>query len=245
MIDVPSINNGHYNKSGYTWNDFLSEFKLNFIELAFHCTKSGKKKYYIRVGDFSGNHFTISDQLKADRGKIHPRLAFGCHSQQKQFIASLARLDIDFSLPTPLSFTTARTKQSTSSNNEEFSSKNMYGRPNASSAYKETTYDANFNIIVQHFFDQVTIQGKDSTAILKNVDMEKMKLCIKDFARSILNLEAIERSKRLQANGIEEEMILLNDDVNENDFPALKQFGIPLSIQCIDSVLRDIVKLSK
>jgi len=25
MIDVPSINIGHFNKSGYTWNDFLAE----------------------------------------------------------------------------------------------------------------------------------------------------------------------------------------------------------------------------
>ncbi len=35
MIDVPSINIGHLNKSGYTWNDFLAEHKLyDSIEVA-------------------------------------------------------------------------------------------------------------------------------------------------------------------------------------------------------------------
>lgn len=43
IIVVPSINNGHYNKSGYIWKDFLAEYKLDFIELAYRCTKSGKK----------------------------------------------------------------------------------------------------------------------------------------------------------------------------------------------------------
>jgi hypothetical protein len=49
MIDVPSISNGHYNKSEYTWNDFLSEFELMFIELSYVCSRNGKKNYYTRV----------------------------------------------------------------------------------------------------------------------------------------------------------------------------------------------------
>ena len=47
LMDVPSINNGKFNKLGYTWSDFLAEYQLTFIEVAYICTKSGKKIYYV------------------------------------------------------------------------------------------------------------------------------------------------------------------------------------------------------
>jgi hypothetical protein len=46
---VPSINNGHYNKSGYTWNNFLSEFELMFIELAYACSRNGKETIILEL----------------------------------------------------------------------------------------------------------------------------------------------------------------------------------------------------
>jgi len=64
MIDVPSINIGHFNKSGYTWNDFLAEHKLyDSIEVAYFCSsQSGKKSYYVKVGSSGNSHYTIADQ---------------------------------------------------------------------------------------------------------------------------------------------------------------------------------------
>jgi hypothetical protein len=64
MINVPSINKGHFNKSGYTWNDFLSEYQLTFVELAYACSRNGTKRFYIRVGKFTTSQFKIQDQLK-------------------------------------------------------------------------------------------------------------------------------------------------------------------------------------
>ncbi len=102
MIDVPSINKGPYNKSGYSWNIFLSEFEVTLIELAYVCSRNGRKNYYIRVGKFTRNQFMIQGQLKGNGNTVQPWVGFGCHNQQKSLISSLAEVDVILSAPPPL-----------------------------------------------------------------------------------------------------------------------------------------------
>ncbi len=87
MIDVPSINNGHFNKSGITWNEFLAEHKLYYtIEVAYFCSsQSGKKSYYVKVGSLGNSHYTIADTI-ADQGKADKipnslNLSFRCRRE--------------------------------------------------------------------------------------------------------------------------------------------------------------------
>jgi hypothetical protein len=99
IVDVPSIN-----KSGYTWNDFISEFELSFIEVAYVCSRSSnnKRTYYVRVGQFENkHHFTINDQLRGYGNNVKRRLRFGCRAEQKALVSSLAEVDITHSVPPP------------------------------------------------------------------------------------------------------------------------------------------------
>jgi hypothetical protein len=55
-------------------------------------------------------------------------------------------------------------------------------------------YD-NFNIIIQHFFSEVVLQGTDPSALMKLLDMNKLLRHIKPFARTILDLDCEEQRK--------------------------------------------------
>jgi hypothetical protein len=63
----PSISKGWTNKSGYTCEDFISECRLPFMEID-HANVGKLKTYFVRVGEFSGEWFTIFDQLKGKVG---------------------------------------------------------------------------------------------------------------------------------------------------------------------------------
>ncbi len=105
-------------------------------------------------------------------------------------------------------------------------------------------YD-NFNIIIQHFFSEVVLQGMDPSVLMKLLDMNKLRRQIKQFARTILDLDCEEQRKRLQSIGDEIQPITLNEGINPNEFPALNHFRIPLTIYHIQSILRVLTKLNK
>jgi hypothetical protein len=103
----------------------------------------------------------------------------------------------------------------------------------------------NFNIIIQHFFGEVVLHGTDPSALLKLLDMNKLRTRIKQFARTILDLDCEEQRKQLQC--IEDKMqpITLKEGINPNEFPALNYFRIPLTVYHIQSIVRDLAKLTK
>jgi hypothetical protein len=216
IIVVPSINNGHYNKSGYIWKDFLSEYKLDFIELAYRCTKSGKKNYYIRVGTFSGNnHFTISEQQRFDKERRSPRLAFSCRPQQKKFIASLARLAVDLSPPSPTFSTSALFNQSTDINNE---ASTLVDIDSSNPASSETAHESdiideniiNFKTMLQvHLFDRIIKQDCDTDALWNVIDTKKLKDGLLKLVSAVQIHHAEQQLKTLQLIGVHEETIRL------------------------------------
>jgi hypothetical protein len=71
IMDVPNIHRGGFNKSGYTWEMFLVEFKLDFLEVAYICSRNGREKYYLKVGSFSNNQkYNILEQKKRTQRKL-------------------------------------------------------------------------------------------------------------------------------------------------------------------------------
>ena len=139
MIDVPSINKGHFNKSGYTWVNFLSEYQLAFVEFAYACSKNGTKRFYIRVGKFTTTQFKIQDQLKGLGNR--PTVGFRCRKQQKEFISSLAQIDVTLPVPPPSTSVLNETTIATMDNATSTSSSSL---------------DDNFKMLLKvHFFDQV------------------------------------------------------------------------------------------
>jgi hypothetical protein len=86
-MEVPSIFKG-LNKFGYTWDDFLAEYGLSFVELAYVYIEK-RKTYFIRIGEFKGCRFTIQEQLN---GKVlgvgqSPQLYYGgCQVEQLKLI---------------------------------------------------------------------------------------------------------------------------------------------------------------
>jgi hypothetical protein len=66
IMDVSSICRGRFNKSGYTWEMFLAEFKLDYLEIAYIGSKNGRKLYYLNIGSFSNNQrYNILEQKRS------------------------------------------------------------------------------------------------------------------------------------------------------------------------------------
>jgi hypothetical protein len=102
-----------------------------------------------------------------------------------------------------------------------------------------------FNIIIQHFFSGVVLHGMDPSALLKLLDMNKLRTQIKQFDGTILDLDCEEQRKRLQSIGDEMQPITLKEGIKPNEFPALNHFRIPLTVYHIQSIVRDLAKLNK
>mgnify|MGYP001148841723 CR=1 FL=1 len=94
---TPSITTGKFNKSGYTWDMFISEYMLHSdIEIA-SVFINGYKGYYIRVGEFTGPRFTVADQLK--RNSVVTRSQSIPCDKALTFLQDLASISTDvFSL---------------------------------------------------------------------------------------------------------------------------------------------------
>jgi hypothetical protein len=78
IVDTPCIMKGWLNKLGYTWDDFIAEFGLSIMEVA-HLYIEKRKTYFVRVGEFKEDQFTIQDQLTGrvlEAGK-RPQLYYG------------------------------------------------------------------------------------------------------------------------------------------------------------------------
>jgi len=234
LMDVPSINNGKFNKLGYTWSDFLAEYQLTFIEVAYICTKSGKKIYYVRVGKFKNNQqFTIKDQLKGYGNTIQPRVGFGCRKEQKALISSLA--EVDFSvplLPSPSETTSVEeTSVPTSVHHAEST-----GAPSRQS---------NINMLLQvHFFDRVTKPGIDMSSLWDMIDVDKISDGLERLVKAVQNYKTEKHQDKLLAIGEMEEELQFTNGTNEDSFPALKELNIPLKYSTISALQRDILKLS-
>ncbi len=56
-VEVPSISKGQ-NKFSYTWDDFLAEYGLSFMEIS-HTYVDKQKTYFVRVGEFAEHRFSI------------------------------------------------------------------------------------------------------------------------------------------------------------------------------------------
>jgi hypothetical protein len=92
LVISPSICHGRSNQLNYTWDDFIAEFCLPLEVLHLYLNK--QKTYFVRVGEFKDQRFTIQDQLK---GKMvrSPQLYFGgCRNQQLKLVNALAAVEL-------------------------------------------------------------------------------------------------------------------------------------------------------
>jgi hypothetical protein len=80
--------------------------------------------------------------------------------------------------------------------------------------------------------------------VWKLIDLSKLKEGLNSLVSGIQKMRNEEQKKNVI--GINEHsMLQLKDNVSHADFRVLGQYGIPLEVHSISSVLRDIVKLSK
>ncbi len=227
IVDVPSIN-----KSGYTWNDFISEFELSFIEVAYVCSRSSnnKRTYYVRVGEFENKHrFTINDQLRGYGNNVKQRLRFGCRAEQKALVSSLAEVDITLSVPPPSILAVNKASVTTVDH---------------VASTGESSKDNNFKLLLQsHFFDRVMKPGIKSELLWDMIDCDKIKDGLEILVKAVQVYKAAKEQNNLIIIGESEEELQLTNGENVNSFPALKEFLIPLKHSTISALQRDIIKL--
>jgi hypothetical protein len=104
----------------------------------------------------------------------------------------------------------------------------------------------NFKSVLQiHSFDQICKEGVDMGKLMDCIDISKLKVGLQAFTGEIHRVFYQEQKKRLETIGLTENELKLKPRIKAFDFPVLGQYGIPVELPCISSLLRDVVKISK
>ena len=105
---------------------------------------------------------------------------------------------------------------------------------------------ANFKMLLQvHFFDRVMKPGIDSTLLWDMIDRDKIRDGLESLVKAVQAYKTEEQQNRLSLIGELEGDVQLIGGTNENSFPVLKQFHIPLKYSIVSSLQYNIVKLSR
>jgi hypothetical protein len=223
----------------YSWDQFISEYKLE-IEVSYAYINE-KKIFFARVGHSYGPRFTILDQLRSGTQFTY----FSVRQKQQKFIKSLAS-ELTSLVPFP-------TAENDSSNVESGSFKqspetlDKIEHTNESNNNSDgSNLEDNFKSVLQiHFFDRICKEDVDTGKLMDCIDISKLKVGLQAFIGEIHRVFYQEQKKRLETIGFTGNELKLKPGITAFDFPVLGQYGIPLELPCISSLLRDVVKLSK
>ena len=158
---------------GYTWTDFIHEYRLN-IKIAYIIeAPSNKRLYIIHVGSFekAGSPFTIWDQVQASmKFKYHT-----LRDHQKEFIAQVGKnLPVLFSTPINVQIKKNNTTESVQrSVDEELQD-------------SDSSYSINLkNIIHVHFVEKILKQWVDVDRIWSFIDEKKLVSGINELIKAV------------------------------------------------------------
>jgi hypothetical protein len=236
----PSIKFGCQTGAKYSWEELFSEYMLYpYISEISSQWVDGKECYFIRIGNFKAERFTILDQLK-NPGVIFNPLT-GLSRAQKSLAERLAD-----ALPLSIAAPSVSKMSCDESGNDDGLSSGATSYCNQAKCSRNDNLGNYMNFLQAQLFDQILKPGINSKQIWDLIDASKLKDGLDSMFKALQHQKEETRWNNLQLIGESTpDEIQLREGKSIKDFPALSHYGIPLKLPAIHSVLRDIVTLSK
>jgi hypothetical protein len=223
------------------WKNFINNHQLP-IELSYRC-HNGLKYYYVCLGSFRNERFTIMEQL-SNPSLLNKWIA---RLSQQALSRGMGALSFDFIMKGSEEEDESDTDFNESPSNSEAESNVI--DTECSSSSQTSIMDENYlnykNIVQSHLLDSIVKDGVDASLFWSMVDPSKLASGVKRFMGAIQKQRHAEEKEGMLSIGVTEDTLEMPSDVKMTDFPSLCKHGIPFSKFSIQSLLRDIVSLSR